>query len=119
MQESESEGEPLEQLADTAPYMANEPEGLVASSVGSDWEEPRRLHPSSVIFEAISKIREYIFPAIVGLFSATQGGWGIWIAGIVFGGSILATLLRYFTLRYRIQDGEFVIKEGLLFRSAG
>lgn len=116
MQGSESEGEPLEQLADTAPYMANEPEGLVASSVGSDWEEPRRLHPSSVIFEAISKIREYIFPAIVGLFSATQGGWGIWIAGIVFGGSILATLLRYFTLRYRIQDGEFVIKEGLLFR---
>ncbi len=116
MQASEFEGELQEQLADSTPYVSKEPLGLLRESANSNWDEPRRLHPSSVIFEAISKVREYIFPAIVGLFSATQGGWGIWIAGVVFGGSILATLLRYFTLRYRIQDGEFVIKEGLLFR---
>ncbi len=116
MQASEFEGELQEQLVNTAHYVSNEPLGPLLESASSNWDEPRRLHYSSVIFEAISKVREYIFPAVIGLFSATQGGWGIWIAGIVFGGSVLATLLRYFTLRYGIQDGEFVIKEGLLFR---
>ncbi|MFN3191709.1 MAG: PH domain-containing protein [Aureliella sp.] len=79
--------------------------------------EPQFLHPSSILFEAISKVRQFIFPAVVGLFSAAQGGfWGAGVAVVIFGGSLVATVLRYFTLRYRIQGNDFVVKEGLLFR---
>ncbi|MEM7477974.1 MAG: PH domain-containing protein, partial [Planctomycetota bacterium] len=81
------------------------------------WSKPRFLHPSSVIFEAASKVRQFIIPALVGVFGASQGAfWGIGIACMIFGGSLAATLIRYFTLRYGIEGSEFLVKEGFLFK---
>ncbi|MEZ6137812.1 MAG: PH domain-containing protein [Pirellulaceae bacterium] len=79
--------------------------------------EPSFLHPSSILFQAASHIRKFLFPAIVAVFSAASGGvWGIGIALVLFGGALVATLVRYFTLRYRVQGEDFVVTEGLLFR---
>lgn len=78
---------------------------------------PGFLHPSSIVFEVLSHVRQFIIPAIIGVVTAAQGSmWGMGFAAVVFAGSLLATLLRYFTLRYRIQDHDFVVTEGLLFR---
>ena len=84
---------------------------------GIDLSLPQRLHVSSLIFEVISNIRRYIVPAVVGIVGAARGGsWGAGIATFVFAASLLATLVRYFTLRYRISGTDLVISEGLLFR---
>lgn len=84
---------------------------------GVDLSLPQRLHVSSLIFEIISNIRRYIIPAVVGIVGAARGAnWGAGIAIFVFAISLLATLVRYFTLRYRISGTDLVISEGLLFR---
>ncbi|MCR9291933.1 MAG: PH domain-containing protein [bacterium] len=84
---------------------------------GVDLSLPQRLHVSSLIFEIISNIRRYIVPAVVGIVGAARGAnWGAGIAIFVFAISLLATLVRYFTLRYRISGTDLVISEGLLFR---
>lgn len=93
-----------------------EPQALGATPE-SQLDEPRFLHPSSVIFEALSQVRQFIVPAIFGVYSAAQGGsWGIGFAVLLFSASLLFTLVRYFTLRYRVHAGDFIVTEGLLFR---
>ena len=79
--------------------------------------EPQFLHPTSVLFEIASRVRQLVVPVVIGLYSASQGGrWGAGIAILVFAGALIGTFFRYFTLRYRIQDSDLVISEGLLFR---
>lgn len=80
-------------------------------------EEPRFLHPSSILFEVVANVWKAIVPIVFGAANWFQGGvWGIGIAGAVFVWSLVATLFRYCTLRYRIKDSEFVVTEGVLFR---
>lgn len=80
-------------------------------------ETGKCLHPSSMLFEAISKIRRFILPALIGVASAARGGgWGAAFAAVFFAASFCVTLIRYFTLRYRVRGSDFVITEGLLFQ---
>lgn len=79
--------------------------------------EPSFLHPSSIVFEVLTHIRKYVIPAIIGIYGAVQGStFGLGLAGLILGGSLMITLVRYFTLRYSIQGNDFVVTEGLLFR---
>jgi putative membrane protein len=81
------------------------------------FEEPSFLHPSSILFEVATHVRSYIVPAAIGLFSAARGSqFGIWLACAVFSVSLFVTMVRYFTLRYRISGNDFIVTEGLLFR---
>lgn len=80
-------------------------------------ESPQFLHPLSIIFEVLSHVRQYIVPAAFGLIGAANGSF-LWtgIAAVVFSGALASTLLRYFSLRYSIQGGDFVVTEGLIFK---
>jgi putative membrane protein len=79
--------------------------------------EPAFLHPSSILFDIASHLRRFLFPAVIAVWSAAQGGgWGVGIAAILFSLALLGTIFRYVTLRYRIQGSDFVVTEGLIFR---
>ena len=84
-------------------------------SRGGQW-----LHPMSIIFDALSNGRRNLFPAIVALTGAAQGGtwgrWGITFAIVIFGASLLASVFRYVTLRYQIANGELTVRSGLFFK---
>lgn len=76
-----------------------------------------RLHPSSIVFEATAQIRQFIVPVGLGLAGAASGNlWSLWIAVPVLLVTLIFNLVRYFTLRYQIEDRELVVTEGLLFR---
>ena len=75
------------------------------------------LHPSSVVFDAISNGRQNLVPAIIALYSAASWGkFGIGLALFIFGGTLLVSILRYVTLRYKIENGELTVREGLIFK---
>jgi putative membrane protein len=58
-----------------------------------------------------------IIPAAVAIFSAAQGSvGGLLIAGLIFFPTLMFSVIRYLTLRYRIEFGELVVTEGLIFR---
>lgn len=80
-------------------------------------DTPNWLHPSSIIFEALSHGRKQLLPAGLALFGAAQGNM-IWvgIALFAFLVSFLHTLFKYFTLRYVVYQGELIVTEGLFFK---
>ncbi len=80
-------------------------------------ENPRWLHPTSFVFDALSHIRSYLVPFLLALFGAAQDElfWQ-YFALIILILSLFRTLLHYFTLRYRIAGHDLVINSGLLFR---
>jgi putative membrane protein len=99
---------PIETLAVTQPIVAT----IVS---GPHW---RFVHSSSLLFELLSRARQFIFPALLGIYSFAQGGWifiglGLIAVGVMFG----FALLRYFTLQYCIADGELRVREGWIFRT--
>ena len=75
------------------------------------------LHPSSLVFTVIAQIRQNLVPAIIALFGAARGSYVfIGIAAAIFVLSIIASTVRYLTLRYSIQNGELTVQSGLFFR---
>jgi putative membrane protein len=76
------------------------------------------LHFSSILFDLASHGRELLMPALFGFVGAASGSW-FWgvIAMVAFGFAVLRTLIRYFTLRYRITDQELQLNEGLIFHN--
>ncbi len=75
------------------------------------------LHPSSLIFDLISHSRELIVPIVIAIFSAASGSpWGLVFALAFFVPAAMFSVFRYFTLRYNIDQGELVVKQGLIFR---
>ena len=75
------------------------------------------LHPLSILFVLISQLKQNVIPAVFGVFGAAQGNLTLLvIAFLYFAFSVGAALVRYFTLRYSIRDGELTVQEGLLFR---
>ena len=76
-----------------------------------------RLHPMSLLFEITSHVRTLLFPAAIAVFSAASGsGPGLIIAGFIFVPTLLHSIIRYFSLRYRIYNRELVVTEGIFFR---
>ena len=75
------------------------------------------LHPTSLVFTVIGQLRQNLIPAVIAVFSAASGSYTfVIIAGGFFVLSMVAATFRYFTLRYRIQDGELTVLSGLIFR---
>lgn len=79
--------------------------------------EDRYLHPLSVIFSLTDLIKQNLIPAFLGIFGAANGDLVyVGIALLFFVPTFVFALIRYFTIRYRISDGELVVQEGLFFR---
>ena len=79
--------------------------------------EDRYLHPLSVIFSLTDLIKQNLIPAFLGIFGAAKGDLVyVGIALLFFVPTFIISLIRYFTIRYRISDGELVVQEGLFFR---
>lgn len=76
----------------------------------------QRLHPASLLFTVGSAIRRWLWPALLVLL-LRRGGDGYETSLLVlFVPSVGWSLLRYYTLRYRLDAGELVIREGLIER---
>ena len=100
-------------VADVSAPIA-EPIGSIISEI----DQPNWLHPSSIVFESISSLRQHMLPVVIALiFGAAQGSF-IWlgIAFFAFVVSTLVTIVKYLTLRYIVRDGELVVTEGFIFR---
>ena len=83
----------------------------------SDSQKDRYLHPVSLVFSLLKQIRSNVIPAIFGVLGAANGELIYIIIALVFLiPSIVYSFIRYFTVRYRIANGELVVNEGLLFR---
>ncbi len=79
--------------------------------------KPSWLHPTSLIFDLISHSRELIVPAAIAIFGAASGNLtGLYFGMAIFIPAFILSAFRYFTLRYKIDNGELVVKKGLLFR---
>ncbi len=77
----------------------------------------QRLHPTSFLFEVASQVRRNLIPAAFAVFFAAKDG-GIWFVVAAFATlvALVFSLIRYFTLRFRIQGEDLVVDEGLVFR---
>ncbi len=91
--------------------------GATIAPSSARMDPPRRLHPTSLLFDVLSHTRQYLVPAVIAVFSAAQGSSaGLMIAGVLFLPSLIVSVFRYFTLRYHLHGGELIVTEGLLFR---
>ncbi len=78
----------------------------------------QRVRPISLLFVVVAKLRQWIIPLAVGLYSAQQGNLiFVGIGIIVFALMIVFALIRFFTLQFRLADGELQVREGVFFRS--
>lgn len=77
-----------------------------------------RLHWSSLLFDAISQIRRIILPAIFGVLGAAKGdAFWLWMSVIFIVPTLAVSLFRYLTLSYQVNDGQLIVKQGLVFRN--
>lgn len=78
---------------------------------------PRRLHPSSILFGVLATVRQFAVAAILAVFLASSGNRAALVAaGLALVLTAATAVFRYFTLRYRLSEGELRINEGLIFR---
>lgn len=78
---------------------------------------PRCLHPSSIVFQMLGVGRQAFGPVLLGVYWVSKGSWvGGALAAMIVIPLLLFAIIRYWTLRYRIADGELLVQEGLLFR---
>lgn len=77
---------------------------------------PRRLHPLSWLFVLLTQLRTVAVPLILLLFLGRGDGWELYGA---IGAAVLAlySLFYSFSFRYRLGDGELLVREGLLNRT--
>lgn len=93
------------------------PSAANAVAVAPGAGQPTWLHPTSLLFDLISHFRQLLIPVALVLFGAAQGNqvWTI-LAIVMFFPAVLFSAFQYFTLRYRVADGEMTIRKGLIFR---
>lgn len=76
------------------------------------------LHPTSLVFELLAKVKNFLVPAAIGLFGAAKGDIAyIIISAVLFIPAVLRSVFRYFTLRYCIKDDHLIVTQGLIFRN--
>jgi putative membrane protein len=78
----------------------------------------RRLHPASILFLLGGQVREFLVPLVLLVFGARSSDWGWqrWALLLLIPYAGLA-VLRWLTLRWRCDEGELVVRSGLVFRS--
>src|SRR5690606_1767997 len=75
----------------------------------------RRLHPLSWLFVRLAQLRLFIVPVVAPLFLDPRDPEAPWLpigAGVL----VPASVWRYFTYHYRIEDDSIVSRSGLLHR---
>jgi putative membrane protein len=79
-------------------------------------DAPRRLHPFSWLFVLLTQLRTVAVPLILLLFLGRGDGWELYGA---IGAGVLAlySLFYSFGFRYRLGDGELLVREGILNRT--
>lgn len=79
----------------------------------------RRLHPLSWLFVLLEQLRQFALPLIALLFFGGRGSGQAWEWFGLIGVALLtgAAVVRYFTYRFRIEQGELVIRSGILHRN--
>ncbi len=78
----------------------------------------QRVHPVSLLFVIVAKLRQWIIPLVFGVFSAQQGGFAVIGFAIVAFGLLLAfSISKFLTLRFRLAGGELQVLDGIFFRS--
>ncbi|MDP1571881.1 MAG: PH domain-containing protein [Vicinamibacterales bacterium] len=77
-----------------------------------------RLHPLSIAFGLGAQLREFAWPAVALLVGARSTGapWESWILLALIPYTLLS-VARYVSFRYRFDEGEMVIRTGILFRN--
>jgi len=97
------------------PFAATTSSSSLSAAAGS--EQDKYLHPISLLFSLIGQVKSNLIPAIFGVLGATNGNlFYIFLAVIFLVPALLISVIRYFTVRYRISGGELVVNEGLFFR---
>lgn len=94
--------------------MASDPAGALHAA------RERRLHPLSWLFVLLASLREFALPLIALLAFGSRGeGWERYQWWGLIGVAVLTgiSVVRYFTYRFRIEDGELVIRSGILHRN--
>jgi putative membrane protein len=87
--------------------------------VPTDTKHWHRLHPSSLVFQFTASIRQFIVPGLAVLVFGASNDWAKWelylmpIVVLV----MVAQIMRYWTLRYRFDAGELVVKHGVFSRN--
>lgn len=83
----------------------------------SDWS---RLLPISVLFSSLKSLQQFFFPFVIAAVGGSRN-WGAFDSVDLFGGLMLLTILagvvKYFSFRFRIIDGELHVKQGILHRT--
>ena len=90
------------------------------AALGGDANAEQRLHPWSWLFVLLQQLRQFIVPLLVLLFAGRRSGPDGWMAlGPLIGVGVLVTasVLQYFTYRYRVGSDTLIIRSGLLQRS--
>lgn len=80
--------------------------------------EPKPLHPTSILFLVAGMGKQAILPLLFVAWNVANGGW-IGVLGVAgLAGIFIGTgVVRYFTFRYQLREGELIVTEGILFRS--
>jgi len=76
-----------------------------------------RLHPTSVVFDIASHIRSALVPAAIAIYGVAQGDNRV----LIFGALMLVYIIgmaavRFLSFRFRIQDHELVVRQGIFFK---
>lgn len=79
-------------------------------------EDFQRLHPTSLLFLIGQVLRQFLLPALVVLVLGRGERYEVWIAVFALPAAA-AALVRYLTYRYRLDDDELVIRQGVLRRN--
>jgi len=78
----------------------------------------QRVQPISLLFVVIAKLRQWIIPVVVGVFSAREGNLLVISLGILASAVLLAfAITRFITLRFRLAGGELQVRDGIFFKS--
>ena len=77
---------------------------------------PRRLHPTSLLFSFLRHVKAYALPAILVLFFSRGDQWELWL-GLILIPAMVFEIYRYISLRYRLLSDELVVTEGVFFRN--
>jgi putative membrane protein len=91
---------------------------MIGDADSAEGDGFRYLHPLSVLFEFSRTVRSNLIPTVAAILSARNGGWiGTSIGSTIISIGLAIAMIRYFTFRYRIQNRELVIHQGLFGRT--
>lgn len=97
------------------PFAATSSSSTLPAAIASD--KDKYLHPISLVFSLIGQVKSNLIPAVFGVLGAANGNvFYILLALVFLIPSVAISIIRYFTVRYRISGGELVVNEGLFFR---